>query len=81
MIAVLGQAIGLWYLLERRGTGSRSGLATRIRLAAERLGPTYIKLAQIISAGEGVFPPELVEECKKCRDQVPRFPSTKLRPW
>ncbi len=42
-----------------------------MRVAAEALGPTYIKLAQIISAGEGVFPAELVNECKKCRDQVP----------
>ncbi|MGI9597786.1 MAG: ABC1 kinase family protein [Acidimicrobiales bacterium] len=71
VIFVLGRAIGLWYLLERRTSRSRAGLARRIRLAAERLGPTYIKLAQIISAGEGVFPPELVAECKKCRDQVP----------
>jgi ubiquinone biosynthesis protein len=71
VILVLGRAIGLWYLLERRRSNSRDGLALRIRLAAERLGPTYIKLAQIISAGEGVFPAELVAECKKCRDQVP----------
>ena len=71
VIAVLGRALGLWYLRERGTPGSRAGLAKRIRLAAERLGPTYIKLAQIISAGEGVFPAELVAECKKCRDQVP----------
>lgn len=71
VLAVLGRALGLWYLLERGKPTSRAGLARRIRLAAERLGPTYIKLAQIISAGEGVFPKELVEECKKCRDQVP----------
>ncbi len=32
----------------------------RLRLAAERLGPTYIKLGQIISSGEGIFPEELV---------------------
>ncbi|MGH1490729.1 MAG: ABC1 kinase family protein [Acidimicrobiales bacterium] len=71
VILVLGRAIGLWYLLDRRGSNSKSGLALRIRIAAEKLGPTYIKLAQIISAGEGVFPAELVAECKKCRDQVP----------
>ncbi len=71
VVAVLGWAIGLWYLFDRRGSRSRAGLSRRIRLAAERLGPTYIKLAQIISAGEGVFPEELVAECKKCRDQVP----------
>ncbi|NBO84690.1 MAG: AarF/ABC1/UbiB kinase family protein, partial [Actinobacteria bacterium] len=39
--------------------------------AIERLGSTYIKLAQIISSGEGLFPAELVEEFKRCRDQVP----------
>ena len=71
VVAVLGRAIGLWYLRERGRPTSRAGLARRIRLAAERLGPTYIKLAQIISAGEGVFPAELVAECRKCRDQVP----------
>ena len=37
---------------------------------AERLGPTYIKLGQIIASGDGVFPPELVAEFKWCRDQV-----------
>ena len=50
---------------------SRSDISRRLRLAAERLGPTYIKLGQIISSGEGLFPPELVDEFKKCRDQVP----------
>ncbi len=71
VVLVIGRALVLWYLLDRRAGRSRAGLAHRIRLSAERLGPTYIKLAQIISAGEGVFPPELVAECKKCRDQVP----------
>ena len=71
VVAILGKAIAGWYLLDRKGTKSRAGLARRLREAAERLGPTYIKLAQIISAGEGVFPKELVAECKKCRDQVP----------
>ncbi len=39
-------------------------------MAAEKLGPTYIKLGQIISAGDGIFPAELVAEFKWCRDQV-----------
>ena len=80
VVRVLGLAIGLWYLRERGGEQSRAGLSRRIRLAAERLGPTYIKLAQIISAGEGVFPAELVAECKKCRDQVPAVPFDQVRP-
>jgi ubiquinone biosynthesis protein len=65
-----------WALVERRRgeVESRAGLSRRLRQAAERLGPTYIKLGQIISAGEGLFPAELVEEFKRCRDQVPPEP-------
>jgi ubiquinone biosynthesis protein len=43
------------------------------------LGSTYIKLGQIISSGEGLFPPELVEEFKRCRDQVPPVPFDTVR--
>ncbi|MGH1504294.1 MAG: ABC1 kinase family protein [Acidimicrobiales bacterium] len=74
VVRVLGSAIGLWAVKERGGPRSKAGISHRIRVAAESLGPTYIKLAQIISAGEGVFPEELVRECKKCRDQVPAVP-------
>jgi ubiquinone biosynthesis protein len=42
-----------------------------LRIAAERLGPTYIKLGQIISSGEGLFPEELVGEFQMLRDRVP----------
>ena len=63
-----------WYVRDRGKSSSKAGLSRRFRVAAETLGPTFIKLAQIISAGEGVFPPELVAECKRCRDQVPPVP-------
>ena len=68
----VGGALGLWYLGERRrgGEASIAGISRRLRVAAERLGPTYIKLGQIIASGDGVFPPELVAEFKWCRDQV-----------
>jgi ubiquinone biosynthesis protein len=68
----LGTAVGAWALGARRrgGSASRADLSRRLRLAAEHLGPTYIKLGQIISSGEGLFPPELVAEFKLCRDQV-----------
>ena len=69
----LGLAIGLWAALDRgkdRAT-SIAGISRRLRRAAERLGPTYIKLGQIISSGEGIFPEELVAEFRRCRDRVP----------
>jgi len=77
----LGAAVGGWALRDRRAGGptSRAGLSRRLRLAAERLGPTYIKLGQIISSGEGLFPPELVEEFRKCRDQVRAEPFDVVR--
>ncbi len=76
-LAVVGTTIaatmGAWALTGRRagGTRSRADLSRRLRRSAERLGPTYIKLGQIISSGEGLFPTELVDEFKRCRDQVP----------
>jgi ubiquinone biosynthesis protein len=72
----LGGALGLWYAKERRtgGPASISGISRRLRVAAEHLGPTYIKLGQIIASGDGIFPPELVAEFKWCRDQVPAEP-------
>jgi ubiquinone biosynthesis protein len=72
----LGGALGLWYLTERRRGGSAkiAGISRRLRFAAERLGPTYIKLGQIVASGDGIFPAELVAEFKWCRDQVPPEP-------
>ena len=77
----LGTAVGMWAWKGRgkdRST-SRADLSRRLRIAAEHLGPTYIKLGQIISSGEGLFPEELVEEFKKCRDQVPAEPFSEVR--
>ena len=72
---LLGAALLGWYLVERRrapGTpASRTGLSRRLRTAFERLGPTYIKLGQVISSGEGIFPEELVREFRLLRDRVP----------
>ena len=65
VVAHLGKAVAPWMLKKRRGKfadaeASRSDISHRLRVAAERLGPTYIKLGQIISAGDGLFPAELV---------------------
>jgi ubiquinone biosynthesis protein len=68
-------AVGGWAVRKRLGRfqpgQSRADIYRRLRIAATELGPTYIKLGQIISSGEGLFPAELVSEFKLCRDQVP----------
>jgi ubiquinone biosynthesis protein len=78
---LLGLAVGGWWARDKRagGSTSRAGISRRMRVAAERLGPTYIKLAQIISSGEGIFPEELVGELKRCRDRVPPEPWAVIR--
>ncbi len=40
----LGAAVGLWAAREKRtgGAASRAGISRRLRVAAERLGPTHI---------------------------------------
>ena len=82
----LGTAIGGWYGLERRKARredrpaiSRAGLSRRLRKAFERLGPTYIKLGQILSSGQGIFPEELVSQFKLLRDRVPAEPFDTVR--
>ncbi|MET0577343.1 MAG: AarF/UbiB family protein, partial [Ilumatobacteraceae bacterium] len=75
VVARLATAVVPWLWRRKRGRAAGSqgtaDLSLRLRVAAEGLGPTFIKLGQIISSGEGLFPDELVEEFKRCRDQVP----------
>ena len=79
--ASVGGALAGWWLRERRqgGSASRAGLSYRLRGSFEHLGSSYIKLAQIVSSGKGLFPDELVEEFKLCRDRVPAEPFSHVR--
>ena len=84
VVGAIGGAALPWMWRKRRGKyatseASRAAISARLRRAAEQLGPTYIKLGQIISSGEGLFPAELVSEFKKCRDQVPAEPFEVVR--
>ena len=44
--------------------------ARNIRLALEELGPTYIKLGQLVANRSDIFPEELCEELSNLRDEV-----------
>jgi ubiquinone biosynthesis protein len=75
---LLGWALGGWYFYDRWRARwqknpeiSQAGFSRRLRKAFERLGPTYIKLGQILSSGQGIFPEPLVDEFKLLRDHVP----------
>ncbi|MHB1510472.1 MAG: AarF/UbiB family protein [Acidimicrobiales bacterium] len=48
--------------------------AHRARRAFERLGPTYVKLGQLISSSPGTFSPAVIAEFAHLRDEVPAAP-------
>lgn len=46
----------------------------RLRLALEELGPTFVKLGQILSTRPDLIPESFAEELTKLQDHVPSFP-------
>lgn len=53
--------------------------AERMRLALEELGPTFIKLGQLLSTRSDIIPKSYVVEFAKLQDQVPGFPFQDVR--
>jgi ubiquinone biosynthesis protein len=51
----------------------------RIRMAAEELGPSFVKLAQIMSNRPDILPDALIKELEKLQDNVPPFEFKKVK--
>ncbi|MDI9570562.1 MAG: AarF/ABC1/UbiB kinase family protein [Pseudomonadota bacterium] len=51
----------------------------RIRRVCEELGPTFVKMGQVLSTRPDLIPIELVEELAKLQDEVPPFPFAQAR--
>ena len=54
-------------------------LPTKVRLMMEELGPTYVKVGQIVSSQASTIPPEWQVELEKLQSNVPPFPEEEVR--
>jgi predicted unusual protein kinase regulating ubiquinone biosynthesis (AarF/ABC1/UbiB family) len=61
-------------LAARPGTRPARAASAELRSAFQELGPTFVKLGQLISASPGTFPELLVDEMARCQDAVPPEP-------
>ncbi|MGD8560276.1 MAG: AarF/UbiB family protein, partial [Gammaproteobacteria bacterium] len=80
--------LGLGTFLERAGKvlrwksvehAVRMDPPERVRCALEELGPTFIKLGQILATRVDLFPPEWIREFEKLQDEVPPVPFDDLK--
>jgi len=85
----LVRMLGISGVLERAGrvlhwhsTSEISQLdaPVRIRRALEELGPTFVKLGQLLATRVDMFPPQWITEFEKLHSQVPAVPYELLHP-
>ena len=81
--------IGIASLLERAGAMlTRNSVvdsvtlhpAERMRMALEELGPTFVKLGQVMATRVDLFPPRWIAEFEKLHAEVPAVPFEALLP-
>jgi ubiquinone biosynthesis protein len=60
--------------------GRRAPREVRVRRALERLGPTYVKLGQLLATRRDLISPALATQLAKLKNDVPALPFEDMRP-
>jgi ubiquinone biosynthesis protein len=78
--ADLLQRTGLASLVPgKKAENSDPRIALRVRQVFEELGPTFVKLGQLISTRPDLLPAELIDELKRLQDDVPPLPFDEMK--
>ena len=64
--------------LRRQDIDQAGSFPRQLRLALEELGPTFVKLGQLLSARSDITPTKVQQELSKLRDHAPSIPKAKL---
>jgi len=72
----LGRFVPVW-MLKRKQEGARelsaSSVGRRLAMVCNELGPTFVKLGQMLSTRPDILPEEVVAELRSLQDEVPPF--------
>lgn len=66
-------------LKAEKAESDRKTLGVRIRRILEELGPTFIKLGQVMSTRPDLFPEDVILELEKLQSHVPQFPYSQVK--
>jgi ubiquinone biosynthesis protein len=88
-IAVVLARHGFGELLQRTGLGSlvpgkrsednEPRFAIRVRLVLEELGPSFVKLGQLLSTRADLLPADVIAELARLQDNVPPLPFSEMQ--
>lgn len=72
---------GLWARLFLRGEKKHQSASSeaRLRMALEELGPTFVKIGQILSTRGDLIPPAYTAELSRLQDEVAPFPAARAQ--
>ncbi|NIL76471.1 MULTISPECIES: AarF/UbiB family protein [Rhodococcus] len=70
-------AVGKWIGRPRRGWAVHASEGVVDAFFA--LGPTFVKVGQLMGSSPGLFPKVLADTCLRCLDEVPPFPAAQAR--